>query len=117
MYDIGLGVPQDCKEAMNWWRLAAEQGNVFAQEKLAWKYVLGEGVPQDDVMAYMWLDIAASNDFAAGRKVAIQQRDAIARRMTAGQIAKALELARKYTANNFTGCLRLRLYLFSGVAN
>jgi len=107
-YDHGKVVPQDFKEAVKWYRLAAGHGNVFAQEKLAWKYVLGEGVPQDDVLAHMWLDIAASNDFTPGRKIAIQQRiqqrDAIARRMTAEQVAKALELARKCTANNFMGC-------------
>ncbi|MDO8465617.1 MAG: tetratricopeptide repeat protein [Gallionella sp.] len=108
IYDHGKGVPQDFKEAVRWYRLAAEQGNVFAQEKLGWKYVLGEGVPQDDVLAYMWLNIAASSDSTPGRKIAIQQRiqqrDAIARRMTTEQIAKARELARKCTAMKFKGC-------------
>ena len=108
MHDTGLGVTQDFKEAVKWYRLAAEQGNVFAQEKLGWKYILGNGVPQDDVLAYMWLNIAVSNDFTPGRKVAnqqrIQQRDAIARRMTAGQIAKAQELTRKCIAMKFKGC-------------
>ncbi|HUW26914.1 MAG TPA: tetratricopeptide repeat protein [Gallionella sp.] len=107
-YDHGKVVPRDFKEAVKWYRLAAEQGNIFGQEKLAWKYLLGEGVTQDDVLAYMWLDIAASNDFTPGRKMAIhqriQQRDAIARRMTADQIAKARELARQCTANKFKGC-------------
>jgi len=108
IYDHGKDVPQDFKEAVKWYRLAAEQGNVFAQEKLGWKYILGNGVPQDDVLAYMWLNIAVSNDFTPGRKVAnqqrIQQRDAIARRMTAGQIAKAQELTRKCIAMKFKGC-------------
>jgi len=108
IYDHGKGVPQDFKEAVKWYRLAAEQGNVFAQEKLGWKYILGEGVPQDDVLAYMWLNIAASNDSTPGRKIAIQQRiqqrDAIARRMTSEQITKAHELTRKCTANKFIGC-------------
>ena len=108
IYDHGKGVSVDFKEAVKWYRLAAEQGNVFAQEKLGWKYILGNGVPQDDVLAYMWLDIAISNDFTPGRKVAIhqriQQRDAIARRMTAGQIAKARELVKKCIAGKFKGC-------------
>lgn len=107
-YDHGKVVPQDFKEAVKWYRLAAEQGNVFAQEKLAWKYILGNGVPQDDVLAHMWLDIAVSNDATPGRKIAaqqrIQQRDAIARRMTQEQISKARELARKCSANKFKGC-------------
>ena len=108
IYDHGKGVPKDFKEAVKWYRLAAEQGNVFAQEKLGWKYILGDGVPQDDVLAHMWLDIAVSNDFTPGRKIAVQQRieqrDAIARRMTAEQITKAHELARKCSANKFIGC-------------
>lgn len=107
-YDHGKLVPQDFKEAVKWYRLAAEQGNAFAQEKLAWKYILGNGVPQDDVLAHMWLDISASNDSTPGGKIAahqrVQQRDAIARRMTAEQIAKARELARKCLANKFNGC-------------
>ena len=90
---------------LNEWQ---HKGNVFAQEKLGWKYILGEGVPQDDVLAHMWLNIAINNDFSPGRKIAIQQRiqqrDAIARRMTAEQIAKAHELARKCFANKFIGC-------------
>ena len=108
MYDIGLGVHQDYPEAVKWYRLAAEQGNAFAQEKLGWKYILGEGVPQDDVLAHMWLNLAASEDSAPGQKIAIrqrlEQRDAIARRMTAKQIAKARELAKKCKANKFRGC-------------
>ena len=108
MYDHGKGVPKDFKEAVKWYRLAAEQGNVFAQEKLGWKYILGEGTPQDDVLAHMWLNIAANNDFTPGRKMVIQQRiqqrDALARRMTADQVTKANELARKCTANKFIGC-------------
>ena len=110
IYDHGKVVPQDFEAAVKWYRLAAEQGNVFAQEKLAWKYILGEGVPQDDVLAHMWLDIAVGNDHTPGWKMAIkqriQQRDAIARRMTAKQIAEARELARKCTANRFKGCRR-----------
>ena len=108
IYDHGKVVPKDFKEAVKWYRLAAEQGNSFAQEKLGWKYILGEGVPQDDVLAHMWLNIAASDDSTPGGKAAvqqrIQQRDAIARRMTAEQIAKARELALKCFANKFKGC-------------
>lgn len=108
IYDHGRGVPKDFQEAVKWYRLAAEQGNVFAQEKLGWKYILGEGVTQDDVLAHMWLNIAIIIDSTPGRKVAIhqriQQRDALARRMTAEQIIKARELARKCMANKFKGC-------------
>ncbi len=110
IYDHGKVVPQDFKEAVKWYRLAAEQGNVFAQEKLAWKYILGEGVPQDDEIAYMWLEIAIKYDQTPAWKMAtnqrIQQRDAIARRMTAGQIENARKLVSKCTMNKFKRCGR-----------
>jgi TPR repeat protein len=34
MYADGRGVPQDHAEAVRWYRLAAEQGNAFAQFRL-----------------------------------------------------------------------------------
>lgn len=107
-YDHGKGVPKDGKEALKWYRMAAEQGNAFGQEKLAWKYILGDGVPRDDVLAYVWLNLAASDESALRRKAAIQQRiqqrDAVARGMTAEQLAKARELAKRCAANDFKGC-------------
>ena len=33
-YDTGEGVPQDAAEAVRWYRLAAEQGDARAQNKL-----------------------------------------------------------------------------------
>ena len=34
MYDNGIGVPQDYKTAVKWYRLAAEQGYAYAQTNL-----------------------------------------------------------------------------------
>lgn len=104
MYDRGKIVPQDFKEAVKWYRLAAEQDNVFAQEKLGWKYAIGKGVPQDDVLAYMWFHLAAGKETTPGRHVAMKQRDSLATRMTAEQIAKARELIQKCLAKRFRGC-------------
>ncbi len=47
MYRNGLGVTQDCAEAVGWWRKAAEQGNAKAQYNLGFMYSSGKGVPQD----------------------------------------------------------------------
>ena len=44
----GGGVPQDSAEAARWDRLAAEQGNVFAQHKLGLMCATSEGVPEND---------------------------------------------------------------------
>jgi TPR repeat protein len=35
MYDHGWGVPQNYAEALKWYRLAADQGDVLAQNSLA----------------------------------------------------------------------------------
>ena len=53
----GRGVPQDDAAASRWFRLAAEQGEAFAQYNLGSKYTHGEGVPQDDVSAHIWLNV------------------------------------------------------------
>jgi len=47
MYNEGLGVPQDYKEAVRLYRLAAEQGHAEAQYNLGQMYRQGLGVPQD----------------------------------------------------------------------
>jgi TPR repeat protein len=59
MYDRGLGVPQDEKEAAQWFRLAAEQGDAAAQSLLGQAYYDGRGVPQDDQEAMRWFRLAA----------------------------------------------------------
>ena len=60
MYDNGEGVPQDYKEAVKWYRLAAEQG-MLAQNNLGVMYEYGNGVLQDNTMAHMWYNIASAN--------------------------------------------------------
>jgi TPR repeat protein len=47
-------------EAMPWLRLAAEQGAVEAQRRLALMYEAGQGVPRDDEQAAFWLHCAAA---------------------------------------------------------
>jgi len=48
------GFAKDAAEAVKWWRLAAEQGNWFAQLQLARAYRDGEGVPKDTLRAMEW---------------------------------------------------------------
>ena len=59
MYATGRGVPQDDAEAVRWYRLAAEQGDAYAQYNLGLMYRKGEGVPQDDAEAVRWYRLAA----------------------------------------------------------
>ena len=59
MYDRGLGVHQDFKEAASWYRKAAEQGNASAQFYLGQAYDLGKGVAPDYNEAAVWYRKAA----------------------------------------------------------
>jgi hypothetical protein len=47
-------------QAAEWYRKAAEQGDVTAQASLGVLYSIGQGVPHNDMEAYFWLDLAAS---------------------------------------------------------
>ncbi len=100
MYEEGLGVIQDYREAERWYRSAAEQGNWWSQNELGLMYRNGQGVTQDYVYAHMWLNIAASS----GDTGMVRDRDSVAKKMTAAQIARAQELARQCVAKNFKGC-------------
>lgn len=100
LYGRGLGVAQDYLEAARWYRLSAEQGNAWAQYNLGVAYANGEGVKKDDVYAFMRMSIAAADGFQG----AARNRDAVAARMTAAQVARAQELAKQCVAKNYKGC-------------
>ena len=92
----GRGVPQDYVEAVKWYRKAAEQGDASAQYNLGVMYYNGQGVPQDYIQAHMWLNLSA----AQGNKVAVQNRDLIASKMSPEQVAQAQRLAREWKPKN-----------------
>ena len=100
MYDEGEGVPEDDKQAVKWYRLAAEQGRAKAQYGLGLMYARGDGVPEDKVLAYMWWNLAAAN----GIEDASTSKGIIAKRMTSSQIEKAQELSRECLKNNYKNC-------------
>jgi uncharacterized protein len=92
MYNSGQGVPQDYAEAVKWFRFGADQGRADAQFALGLMYQNGQGVPQDYILGHMWLDLSA----AQGTKIAVTNRDRLARQMTQAQIAEAQKLAREW---------------------
>ncbi|TAH01778.1 MAG: sel1 repeat family protein, partial [Sphingobacteriales bacterium] len=59
MYEEGIGVLQDKKEAISWYFKAAEQGVADAQYNLGIMYTKGEGVLQDKKEAVNWYRKAA----------------------------------------------------------
>jgi uncharacterized protein len=78
IYAKGQGVPQDYVEAMKWFRKAADQGDAGAQSNLGFMYAKGQGAPEDYVRAHMWFSLSAAH----GNKVAVKNRDLLARSMT-----------------------------------
>ncbi|TSA43924.1 hypothetical protein D4R49_01485 [bacterium] len=64
MYDGGLGVKEDRREAANWYRLAANQGYAAAQYNLGVMYGRGAGVNQDSGESIKWFRMAASRGYA-----------------------------------------------------
>ena len=58
---------QNYEEAMNWWVIAAKQGNADAQYNLGVMYDNGRGVPQDYKEAAKWYQLAAMQGHASAQ--------------------------------------------------
>jgi alpha/beta superfamily hydrolase len=67
MYDSGQGVEQDAKQAVVWYRKAAEQGNANAQANLGIMYARGQGVERDAKQAVVWYRKAAEQGHATAQ--------------------------------------------------
>jgi len=104
LYVEGKGVPKDEIKGVEWIRKAAEQGDANGQDSLGEMYRDGRGVPKDYVRAYMWYNLAAAHLTGNGQKIATDNRDEIAGRMTPVQIAEAQRLAQQCQAQGFKGC-------------
>jgi TPR repeat protein len=68
MYDDGLGVPPDSREAVRWYTKAAEEGNAWAQYNLGAKYTAGNGVPLSYQEAAKWTAKAAAQGHAGAER-------------------------------------------------
>ena len=64
MYGTGKGVKQDHKQAVEWYRKAAAQGDAIAQFNLGSMYNNGQGVKQDYKQAVEWSRKAAEQGHA-----------------------------------------------------
>jgi len=94
MYQYGRGVPQNYGLAIYWYRRAAEQGNAVGQHLLGLMYDKGMGVATDHVAAHIWLSIAASRTKGAEHEDNVRLRDAVASKMSLGQLSDAQYFAR-----------------------
>ncbi|MDE0058152.1 MAG: SUMF1/EgtB/PvdO family nonheme iron enzyme [Defluviicoccus sp.] len=79
-------------EAVKQWQAAAHAEDRWAMLALGRLYLHGLGVPQDLVLAHMWFTLASSR----GEMKAIEERDALASRMTPDERAKAAKRAREW---------------------
>lgn len=59
LYLQGLGVTKDSKEAFEWLRKSAEQGNREAQNQLGNMYFNGDGVEKNIHEAMKWAEKSA----------------------------------------------------------
>jgi TPR repeat protein len=100
MYWSGDGVPRNHKEAARLYLEAAKQGYARAQNDIGFMLGFGEGIPPpDDVEAYKWLSLAIANYTAKNQDRLDQARKdlaALAKRMTAAQIAEAERRAKAF---------------------
>ena len=63
----GKGVAKDRREAVRWYRAAAEQGLAAAQSNLGGSYITGKGVTQDRREAVRWWRAAAEQGLAGAQ--------------------------------------------------
>jgi TPR repeat protein len=93
MYSTGRGVPQNYAAAAYWYRRAADQGETTAQYMLGLLYDKGHGVAQNYIEAHKWLNLAAAHAPPRSRDYCARLRDAVATKMTRGEIGVARLLA------------------------
>lgn len=82
---------EDDREAVRWYRKAAEQGHAPAYVQLGFMHQDGEGVSKDFVQSHAWFNLAA----VRGMEWAEEARTALEARMTQAQIAEAQQLSRQ----------------------
>ena len=90
----------DYTTAIKEFRPLAEEGDARAQISLARMYHKGVGVLQDNVMAHMWYNLSAAN----GMKLAGENRDKLAKKMSNTAIEKAQAMARECMSSGYTKC-------------
>jgi hypothetical protein len=109
MYEFGQKLPQDYAKAAQWYAIAAEQGDGYAQYQMGRAYTRGMGVQIDRVQAYKWLTLAMqqlSNDQAkgkTGRASKMELENAlsdIVGAMSQEEVTKAAQLVKQYDAQH-----------------
>jgi TPR repeat protein len=96
-YEAGrIGLPRDYVQAEHWYRLAAEQGDPFAQASLGILFQFGRGVKVDRVEACMWYTLAVDRTKSGDRETIMEMLDDLNATMTDSQRFEAKRLAREW---------------------
>jgi TPR repeat protein len=88
MHAQGLGVERDDREALYWYRTAAERGHAASQYNVGLFYAIGRGVELSDVQAVAWITVAEEN--GAPRTDLLER---LKQHMSAGSLQEAQRLA------------------------
>ena len=106
MYEFGQKpMPQDYAKAAEWYTIAADHGDPYAQYKVGRAYTRGTGVPIDRVQAYKWLTIAmqslsnAKEEGQTGKASKMEIETAlndIVGAMSQEEVTKASQLVKQY---------------------
>jgi TPR repeat protein len=83
--DGAPGLAPDMGRAVEYFRLAAEQGHALAQSRLATRLAAGQGAPKDEVEALKWAILAARE----GEESALGNEKVLRDRLPAAQVADA----------------------------
>ena len=95
-YLNGEGVPKDQTTALQWFRKAAEAGNMEGQRNLGHAFAQGQGTPVDVVEAYQWLCVAAEQ----GDKVAKEELADLTNKLSQAQLRQGQERAIAFSKQN-----------------
>ena len=86
-------------EAMKWFQLAANQGELKAQSQLAWMYFEGLGTEQDLIEAYVWSNLSATASKGSERKELEELRNYIGSQLSPEDLKRAQQKTRAWRAN------------------
>ena len=86
-------------EAMKWFKLAANQGELKAQGRLAWMYFEGLGADKDLIEAYFWSNLSATASTGSERKELEELRSYIGSQLSPDELKRAQQKTRAWRAN------------------
>lgn len=101
-YFRGEGVDKDLQQALNWYTLAAKQGNADAQQHLGIIYLFGSddfNITKDNINSYKWNLLAEKNGKDVKAKLAF-----LVEKMSEMAIEQTQRLAKQCLDSNYQDC-------------